>query len=391
MRRALETLSAAAATLVIVAGCTDYDSATNLHPEGPPKVQQVRMRETYKVSPTDTSTSSRRVFGFGTHPDAIDVEQHPVSSAALSNQGFRIVMDELLVGNNLEEVACRGNVDGDAYAKVPVGATPDDIARCATAQDVLPSTCKGQYATCMCELPGGCTVGTAMIPMGGPVGIDDKNQDGAADDTHLIAGSVGIKCGTIDVPIDGNMSYWNPSGNQQPPAMGGFEALGPAIVLIPERGLPNNLDCALYFADTVVDKQGIRVCAPSDGNEDTDCNPGDTAAAKFRSEPLALLAASVDNNQSGVSRTEPVALSLNSTLDPSSINGVTITEGGVAFTGFTITQPASGMNKVLVITPTAATGFAANTKYVVTLTATIKDTFMQPLPNPTTITFTTGA
>jgi len=387
MRRALKTVWAAAATLLIVAGCTDYDSATNLHPEGPPKVEQVRMRETYKVSPTDTSTSSRRVFGFGTHPDAIDVEQHEVTSAALTGNGFRIVMDELLVGNNLEEIACRAQVDNDAFSKVPVGATPDDIARCSTAQDVLPSTCKGQYATCICQLPAGCALGAEVIPMGLPVGVDDKNQDGAADDTHMIPGAVGIKCGAIDVPIDTDMSYWNPSGNQQPPAMGGFEALGPAIVLIPKSGLPNNLNCQLTFAEDVVDKQGIRVCAAPGGDPDTDCTPGDTSAVKYKTEPMAFQSVSFDNNMTGVSRTEPIVFVSNTTLDPATINNITFMQGATAVTGFTV---ALSMGKIITITlPTA--GLAANTQYMITLGAGIKDTFGQPLPTPMTVTFTTGA
>lgn len=386
MRRALGTLLAAA-TFTVVAGCTDYESTTNLHPEGPPKVQQVRMKETYVIQGS-TDTSSRRVFGFGTHPDAIDVEQHPVTSATLVGNSFRIVMDELLVGNNLEEIACRSNIDGDAYSRVPVGATPDDIARCATAQDVLPQTCKGQFAVCMCENDAGCAVGTTMIEKGKPVGVDDKNQDGAADDTRLIAGAVGIKCGAVDVPIDLNMSYWNPSGNQQPPAMGGFEALGPAIVLVPQNGLPNNLDCQIVFADTVVDKQNIKVCASPNGDEAVDCTPGDTAQVKFKAEPMKFQSVSFTEGQTGVSRTEPVVFVANTNLDPTAINGVTITGPGT--TPFTAFTAAITMNKIINITPTG-TGFAANTMYTVTLATTIKDTFGQPLPATFVVHFTTGA
>ena len=386
MRRALGTLIAAA-TMTIAAGCTDYDSATNLFPEGPPKVQQVRMKETYQIQGS-TDTSSRRVFGFGTHPDAIDVEQHPVMSATLTGNSFRIIMDELLVGNNLEEIACRSNVDGDAYSKVPVGATPDDIARCATAQDVLPSTCKGKFAVCMCENDAGCAVGPTMIAKGLPVGVDDKNQDGAADDTRLISGAVGVRCGTIDVPIDLNMSYWNPSGNQLPPAMGGFEALGPAIVLVPQNGLPNNLDCQIVFGEAVVDKQNIRVCAPASGDPADDCTPGDTAAVKFKAEPMKFQSVSFVDNQTGLSRTEPIVFVANTNLDPMATTGVTITgPGNTPFTAFTATIT---MNKIINITPTG-TGFAPNTMYTVTLATTIKDTFGQPLPTAMVIRFTTGA
>lgn len=374
--------------MTIVPACTDYESSTSLNPEGPPKIRQVRMKETYVIQGS-TDTSTRRVFGFGTHPDALEIEQHPVTSATLQMQSFRIVMDELLVGNNLEEIACRSNVDGDAYSRVPVGATPDDIARCATAQDVLPSTCKGQFAVCMCENDAGCSVGTTMIEKGKPVGVDDKNQDGAADDTRMIAGAVGIKCGAIDVPIDLNASYWNPSGNQQPPAMGGFEALGPAIVLVPQNGLPNNLDCQIVFADTVVDKQNIKVCASPNGDEAVDCTPGDTAQAKFKAEPMRLLPANPPNdNATGVSRTDPVVFSANTNLDPTAINGVTITGPGTTpFTAFTTTI---AMNKIINITPTG-TGFAPNTMYTVTLETSIKDSFGQPLPTAVVLHFTTGA
>ena len=52
-------------------------------------------------------------------------------------------MDELLVGNALEEIACRAVVDDDAFARVPLGATPDDIAKCTVAQDVLKARCIG--------------------------------------------------------------------------------------------------------------------------------------------------------------------------------------------------------------------------------------------------------
>lgn len=386
MNRVLNRVCALAATTLVVAGCTDYQSATDLNPAGPPMVEQVRMKETY-TTPGSTDFSTRRVFGFGTHPNAVEVEAHPVTSASVTGNAFRVIMDELLVGNNLEEIACRGVVDTDAFSRVPLGTTPDDIAKCASAQDVLPSTCKGAHATCMCELPGGCAVGAVMVPMGGPVGIDDKNQDGAADDTQLISSAVGIQCGTINVPLDLNKSYWNPSGNQQPPAMGGFEALGPAIVLVPLNGLPTNLPCHLSFSAEVVDKQGISVCAPPGGNIDMDCNPGDTSAASFKTEPLVFTSVSFTNAQTGVSRTDPALFIANTTLDPSAISSVTVKQGATAFTNFTVTLT---MGKILNVTWTGA-GLLPNTMYTITLNTTAKDTFMQPLPAAIVFTFTTGA
>lgn len=379
MQRLLNVLLAAAATLSVTA-CTDYESATGLNPDGPPMVRQVRMKETY-TTPGSTDTSTRRVFAFGTHPDAVDVEMHAVTSATVTGNGLRVIMDELLVGNNLEEVACRALVDDDAYSRVPLGTTPDDIAKCATAQDILPSTCKGQFAACLCAKDAGCTVGTELIAKGAPVGVLDVNQDGAADDTHLIAGAVGIKCGAIDVPLDLDMSYWNPSGNQQRPAMGGFDALGPAIVLIPRAGMPTNLDCGLTFSTEVVDKQGNNVCTPANGDVTQSCNSGDLSAFKFKTEPLTFVA-SIENNATGVSKTDPMQFIGNTPLDTATLGGITVAPVAAFTTAVT-------MNKVITITWTA--GLTANTAYTITIPTTVKDTFGQPLPAPFVLKFTTGA
>ncbi|HWU88806.1 MAG TPA: hypothetical protein VN253_16180, partial [Kofleriaceae bacterium] len=46
------------------AACTDTDSATNLNPEGPPMIRQVRLVEHYLDSSMIERT--RRVFAFGT-------------------------------------------------------------------------------------------------------------------------------------------------------------------------------------------------------------------------------------------------------------------------------------------------------------------------------------
>ncbi len=386
MNRVLKLMCAVLATTSVVA-CTDYESSTSLNPDGPPMVQQVRFRETYAVG---TSTSSRRVFGFGTHPDALEAQEHPVTSATVKGNAFRVIMDELLVGNNLEEVGCRAAIDTDAYSRVPVGTTPDDIARCATAQDVLPSTCKGEHAVCICDIDAGCPVIVAgqptpvVVAKGAPVGVDDKNQDGAADDTRLIRDAVGVKCGTINVPIDLDMSYWNPSGNQQVPAMGGFDALGPAIVLVPQAGLPTNLDCQLTFATDVVDKQGIQVCAPPNGDILSDCSPGDTTKVAFKTEPMSFIA-TFNSGATGVPRTDPITFAGITPLDPSSTTAVTITPA----TPITVTIPAANKD-FLIVTPTG-TGFAANTTYTITLGAGVQDAFMQPLPAPFVLTFTTGA
>src|SRR5690348_13252653 len=102
MNRSL-SIACAGIALSAITACTDTESATNLHPEGPPMIEQVRMWETYSDS-TGVNFNQRQVFAFGTHADATTDDQHPVTSARVLNNNMRVIMDELLVGNNLEEI-----------------------------------------------------------------------------------------------------------------------------------------------------------------------------------------------------------------------------------------------------------------------------------------------
>src|SRR4051812_31834868 len=84
-----------------LAACTDTaTSATDLHPEGPPMIEQVRLKEVYTAN--DIPGLQRTVFAFGSHADALPSEQHPVTAAAATGNQLRIIMDELLRGNYLE-------------------------------------------------------------------------------------------------------------------------------------------------------------------------------------------------------------------------------------------------------------------------------------------------
>lgn len=382
--------------LLSVAACTDLDSATNLNPEGPPMIRQVRLKETYMDASGNLNPRLEPVFAFGTHPKVTsDDEAHPVTSATAVDNKLRIIMDELLVGNYLEEIACRATIDEDAYDSVAPGTTPDDIARCSVAKDVLVASCPGtsSHDVCICKLDAGC----GDVAKGKPVGVLDANQDGAADDSRFIAGAVGLKCGDIDVPVDIDASYWNPSGDQNVPAMGGFDALGPAIVLktAPPAGaptdtpafLPTNSTCELVFSPSVVDKQGNQVCAPANGDIAKGCTPGDVSAFSFKVEPLWAKNNSFSDT-TGISRTANVDLKFSAPLDAASITGITVTQGATAYTQFTVAMPFPDTVR---ITWTAAGGLDANTEYTITIPTSVKDYYAQPMPTPKTITFTTGA
>jgi Bacterial Ig-like domain len=384
----------ACAVLAMTAGaaCTDTDSATNLRPEGPPMVRQVRVTERYLDAAMTART--RIVFTFGTHPLAEPADAHPVETAIAVGNSLRIIVDELLVGNNLEEIGCRGTVDDDpgsseSFGRIPLGADPDDVARCAVGNDVLRSTCKGsdRHSVCICQRDGGCIRNGEMVPRGEPVGVLDANQDGSADAMRFIPGAVGIQCGSINVPIDLVASHWNPSGDQNRPAMGGFDALGPAIVLRPAGALPTGVACSLTFSSEVVDKQGVGVCAPPAGDIAAGCTPGDLSEVSFIVEPLSIVSSMITDGQTNVPRSPLFLLTFIAPLDPASIQNIQITPAPP--TPPVISFVAATMN-MSVRLDFSGGPLAAQTQYTVTIPTTITDAYGRPLEEARTISFTTG-
>ena len=356
-------------------------------------IVQVRLTEIAMI-PGVSTPIERPVFAFGTHPDAGADEEHPVTNAKVLNNKLRIILDELLRGNNLEEIECRGLVDDDVYSRVPIGATPDDIARCSGAQDVLPRLCPGsnRLSVCVCQTDAGCPNGTPMLtPKGESVGVLDNDHDGAADRNHFIAGAVVLTCGGADVLLDQVNSYWTPSGDQEKPAQGGFDALGPAIVLVSNGAYPTGSECGLTFSPEVVDKDGNQVCAPADGDRALGCTPGDTSAFKFTTEPLQF------SDASGVIATPPpptadILILANAPLDAASLVNITMTEGaGTPYTQFTATlSPKAPLLRTIVIHPTV--GLSPSTAYTIAVPTTVTDFFYHKSPpQPFLLPFTTAA
>ncbi|HMG52322.1 MAG TPA: Ig-like domain-containing protein [Kofleriaceae bacterium] len=366
-------------------------------------VLQVRLKETYTAG---SSTGLERVvFGFGSLPDASPDDEHPVTTASANGNKLRIIVDELLRGNNLEEVQCRFKVAADEFARVPLGATPDDVARCSVAQDVLTSRCPGRnpLSLCICAIDNGCPSGNKIdgtpnvTPRGESVGVLDANFDGAADVFRFIPGAVGIRCGTNDVSIDLAASYWTPSGDQQRPAQGGFDALGPAIVLVPgpiadNVALPTGGDCGLVVSPDVVDKDGNQVCAPPDGEIAAGCTPGDVSAVKFTVEPMSFALNSA-LSVTAQPRTADIRIKANVPIDPVSLgpvmlSNVTVTEDPA--TNYTAFTAVLSMPGEITIHWTAVGGLAPLTHYVITVPTTVTDRYQRSAPQPFQLSFTTA-
>lgn len=368
---------------VFAMACSDVEGPTDLNPAGPPMIRQVMLTE--RVTNTIGETIVRQVIAFGSHPDAQPEEQHRVPAALASGQRIRVVIDELLVGNHLEELQCNERVDDDDFSRVPVGATPDDIARCAVVPELLAQSCKGAKAVCL------------RAEDGVPVGVRDEAdatgrpyKDGIADATQMIAGVASVRCGgpgsaaptPIDVSIDQRRSYWQPGGNQQRPpvddGLRGLMSIGPAVVMVPSRDLPTGLPCTVVFASSVVDKSDLRVCAPPEGDLEAECAPGDTSAVTFTTEPLQLVARFPVDEATGVSPSADLMVRGNVTLDPT----VVITSAPAA--AFTVSSPHA-MPDQLTLRPTAP--LQSGTRYVVTVP--LRDAYGLGPAEPLRLTFTT--
>jgi len=383
-----------AALTALVAACEEPATATGLHPEGPPKIQQVVMKE-QTVNQVTGSLTIASILAFGTHDLIPEARIKPnTQEGSPDDQVLRVVFDELLVGNALEEIACRTRALSDVescvvpggFSRVPLGATPDDIADCAAADDLLDGQCVGLHAVCLDD--------------GRPCGVQDDDENGSADNTRLIAGQVRVVCGGTDVPLNAEQSYWQPAGNQLVPAGGTPEgSLGPALILRPalEGRMPTNSDCQLVFASDVTDKHNNQICAPTGGDPNVDCNPGDLSNFSFKTQRLRVSSADPESNATGVSTsTARIRLFWNTAVNPASAaTAVTVTP---ALTNMNVsvstTNPKSltiegCMAPVTPSMPCQPTAFAAATTYTVTV-QNLTDTFGKAQPIAETLTFTTA-
>lgn len=364
-------LGAAVSLLGALAGCSDGDSTTDLNTEGPPMVRQVFVSERVQVG---TSVRIRTGLAFGDHPSiSADSDDRTVTQAvARGNQTIRVVLDELVRGNAIEELAC---ADG-SFSRVPDGTSPDDVANCSDPDD---PDCRD-----------------ICIGAEGPIGILDVNLDGAADDTRLIefepnTYAVNLECGGQNMPLDRQLSFYNPSGNQQVPAGPiGINGLGPSLVLVPAQGMRTGSECTIKFRAEVVDKDGNAVCAPTGGDVTQNCPAdGDTSLITFNVEALALAGSDPKNDATNVNPATPgtILLQFNAAIDAATLGAITLSDGAA---DVPVTTAVSTDDPTLV-TVEAPTGFAADTTYTLTIATTLADVFGGALPAEGTLTFTTGA
>lgn len=353
-------------------GCSSTSNTTELKPEGPPEILQLFLAERI------TEGAAARVLtqmAFGSHPELDEDDDGTVLSAvARGSQRVRIVFDELLVGNDIEEVAC---ADG-SFSRIPRGTTPDDISDCGGPEL---SRC-----TKVCQSDAG------------PVGILDADEDGAADDLRMIDGVVTITCDGVEMPWDPQQSSYQPSGNQQITAGPlGINSLGPAIVIVPTQGFRTGAQCSVDIDASVVDKDDIRPCAASGAN----CAPGDFSAISWTVEGLRVTGNDPTNGQMNVAPTvgntgnASVLVQFNAAIDPASLAAITLADETAAFADCATPAVAPCVNKTVgandptLVTISVVGGYTPLNMHTVTVGTGLADIFGGTLPAESIITFTT--
>ncbi len=313
-------------------------------------------------------------LAFGSHPDidAADDDGQVTNAIALGGQRIRVVLDELLRGNALEEIAC---ADG-SFDRVPIGTTPDDIERCAGPVDAIAQSCTGDRTVC-------------VDPAAGPIGILDENEDGAADDFRMIAGAVTLDCDGQAMDIDLQESFYQPSGNQQITAGPlGINSLGPAIILVPENGLRTSSNCVITFNDEITDKDGQRICAPPNGDINQACaSAGDVSLVEFQVEPLRVTGQDPSPDATNIPVSPTVLLQFNANIDAATSTAIVLEDDNAAAVAATVSVSTSDPTLVT-MAPDAPLN--PNTTYTVRLATTLADTWGGALPDQVSFSFTTA-
>ena len=361
--------------------CDAPVSKEDLNPEGPPMVRQVFVTE--KVIMDDVSRVLEGQIAFGTHDAEFfeDDDGNVATAIALGSQEIRIILDEHVRGNSLEEMAC---ADG-SFSRIPNGTTPSDVADCAGPADAI------VHCTKVCIGDDGAPIGILDEAISG-----NGDGDGAADVMRMIdygGGELGVSiiCDGTPIPLVPLSSFWSPSGNQTYPSNNtlGFRGIGPAIVLKPDAriGLRTGASCSVSFRPEVTDYDGNAICAPTGGLPAEGCSSGDTAKISFSTEVLTLANSVPAADATGVALSESsyILLVFNANLDATTVGAITLSAGGTPVAINPVVE-ADDATSVLIVLDT---DFLPDTTYTLTVGTGLKDLLGGGLATDSVLNWTT--
>ncbi len=370
--------------------CDAPVSKEDLNPEGPPMIRQVMINEANATAGGGVQKQADQLAFGGHGSDLFRDDDGVVTTATIQGtQEIRIVLDEQIRGNTLEEISCS---DG-SFSRIPNGTTPDDIDDCSGASDSL-QNCKVD----LCLGADGKPVGVELVEVQGG-GADrfvlrmiDYNPTPDPMDPKSVQLGVQVICDGTPVPMDQTLSYWSPSGNQtisSNPALA-KKSLGPVIVLktLSGTGLPANINCTIEFHPDVVDHDGNQVCASTGGLVSNDCNPGDTSKVTFGTQAIAVGNLFIADGATNVAINQSSLFGafFNANMDGTTADAVTLTAGGIPVPMTTEVQEDDKTSLLLSL----PADFEPETEYVLTIGTGFHDQFGRGLTQDVLVTWTTG-
>ena len=395
---------AVALMTVALVGCSESTEKGKLRPEGPPDILEVFMQEVIG-DPAEGNLEFNIAYGCG-DPRTIDCAPEAITrdwssadqprtklccdrqlyhrnddgfmSAAVigAGQKIRIVVDELLQGQTVEQFVC-------GCADPPEGT--DVNCQGGPSASLDPLNCEDNPNTEISEASR----------------FSDKNLDGVPDKTDLLPGIVEIYCDGLsqswfNLAEEG---WYNPSGNQQVPAnvtdssatliILEWESVGPALVLqTAQNPLPSNSDCHIRMHESteypIRDGMTEMVMAARDKDGEVVPEPSDFM---FHTEPMRVTASMPQRNATNVAPTlAQITVQFNTKIAPASITGIVVTDMAGATVAGTATVSMDGTT--FQFDPTA--DLAPSTRFTVTVNTTVTDTFGAAIPAAFTFSFTTG-
>ena len=277
-------------------------------------IEQVRVeRDTDRYA--DTIVDDKRASSRSARCRAPPTIEHSVTSAVAPTGNVRIVIDELLVGNALEEIACRASVaDGRVRQRCRSARRPTTSRSARSRRTCSRPTCNGRPRGLHLPAHGGCIVGRDRSRRA------SRSACSTSTRTARPTTSASSRRGRHQVRLDRRSrstsptSYWNPSGDQQPPAHGWLRGARPGDRASPRRAACRRTTSAACRSARRRRQAGHPGLRAGERRRHAGCTPGDVGAFKFKTNRDALRRRRRSRTRERRQRTQPLIFGANAPI-----------------------------------------------------------------------------
>ena len=255
-----------------------------------------------------------------------------MTTAAATGNTLRIIMDELLVGNKLEEIQCRASGRQRRVRRRCRSARRPTTSRAARSpRTCCRRRCPGDARVCICQLDGGCPSSTHdhRRRRASRSACSTSTRTAPPTTRSFIAGAVGIKCGA-DRRADRSRrrATGTRRATSRSPARVASTRSARRSCSCPRAAAADEPRLRPDVRADVVDKDGqpgLRAARRRHGTASRLHARVTPAAFQFTTEPLSLDRSPPGDGDTGRRRTDAIAIGANAPLDATTIATITIT------------------------------------------------------------------